>query len=296
MLAVQAAVARGLDEAMQSVVSVLPEWPDDVKRTEEPEGSGVVVLDGKTILTALHVVDRAVSVRVRTLSGDIYTAHIKGRDRATDIAALTIDKPLPVMALVKETPSLGERVCAIGNAFGLGLSVTCGVVSGVHRAGLGFNRVEDFVQTDASVNPGSSGGALVTADGKFVGLLSAIFTKTSDANIGINFAVASGLAVEVAKQLQADGRVKRPISGARLEQVPEKGQTGKLGARVVSLREGLLAEKSGMKVGDVIVEAGGRRVRKPADFVSAMSSLLIAESFEVKVIRDGTSQILLVKK
>lgn len=296
LMATQVAMARGIDGAMQSVVSVLPEWPPDVKRTEEPEGSGVVVLDGKTILTALHVVDRALSIRVRTLSGDIHTARIKGRDRATDLAALTIDEPLPAIMPAKDTPPLGERVCAIGNAFGLGLSVTCGVVSGVHRAGVGFNQVEDFVQTDASVNPGSSGGALVTADGELVGLLSAIFTKTSDANIGINFAVASGLAMEVARQLQTSGRVRRPVSGARLEQVPAKGQTGKLGARVVSLREGMLAEKAGLKVGDVIVEAGGRRVRKPADFVSAMSLLLIADSLEVKVIREGAPQALRIDK
>ena len=296
LLAAQLVFARGLDGAMQSVVSVLPEWPPDAKRSEEPEGSGVVVLDGKTILTALHVVDRAVSIRVRTLSGDIFTARIKGRDRATDIAALTIDEKLPVIDLLEQPPGLGERVCAIGNAFGLGLSVTCGVVSGVHRAGLGFNRVEDFVQTDASVNPGSSGGALVTAEGKLVGLLSAIFTKTSDANIGINFAVASNLAMEVGKQLQANGRVKRPISGARLEPVPEKGKTGKLGARVVALRDGLLAAKGGMKIGDIIIEAGGRRIRKPADFVSAMSSLLVADSLEVKVLREGVTQTLSLEK
>lgn len=296
LLPVQSLGAQGLEGAVQSVVSVLPEWPADARRIEEPEGSGVVVLDGKTVLTALHVVDRALSIRVRTPSGDIYSARIKGRDRATDIAALVIDEKLSAAVPAMSKPSLGERVCAIGNAFGLGISVSCGVVSGVHRAGIGFNRIEDFVQTDASVNPGSSGGALVTGDGKLVGMLSAIFTKRSDANIGINFAVSSAMALEIAKQLRDQGRVKRPISGAKLEQVPGKGQTGKLGARVVALRQGLLAEKAGLKVGDVIVMAGDRRIRKPADFVSAMSALLIQDGIDIGIIRGETQMTLRLEK
>jgi len=291
-VAAWSAAAGTLDAAMQSVVSVLPEWPADVKRTEEPEGSGVVVGDGKTVLTALHVVDRAVSVKVRTFSGEIIEARLKGRDRATDIAALEIDEALTPIAWREGDPALGDRVCAIGNAFGLGLSVACGVVSGLHRSGVGFNAIEDFVQTDAAVNPGASGGALVTETGEFVGLLSAIFTKTSDANIGINFAVSSALVREVGRQLAEKGRVTRPVSGARLEAFPEKGKTGRLGARVVSVRPGLLAEKAGLEQGDLIVRAGGRRIRKPADFVSAVSQLLAVESIEIEIVRGGESRTL----
>jgi S1-C subfamily serine protease len=290
------AVAQGLDRAMQSVVSVLPEWPPDARRLEEPEASGVVVLDGRTIVTALHVVDKALTVRVRTIDGDILAARLKGRDRATDIAILEIDAPLPAIAPASGDPGLGERVCAIGNAFGLGLAVTCGVVSGVHRAGVGFNAVEDFVQTDAAVNPGASGGALVSGDGKFVGLLSAIFTKRSDANIGINFAVSAGLTNEVARQLRENGRVRRPVSGARLEQVPAGGETGRLGARVVEMRPGSLAERAGLKQGDVILRAGGRRVRKPEDFVSAMAQLLSAEALDVEIMRGDAAMTLRLGK
>ena len=290
------AAAQELEKAMRSVVSVLPEWPPDARRVEEPEGSGVIVLDGKTIVTALHVVDRARSIRIRTRDGMVLEARLTGRDRATDIATLTVETALPPIAPTREELDLGDKVCAIGNAFGLGLSVTCGVVSGLNRAGIGFNRVEDFVQTDAAVNPGASGGALVTGEGEFVGMLSAIFTKTSDANIGVNFAVSAQLANDVARQLRDEGRVLRPISGMRLEAVPAEGETGVLGARVVSMRPNSLAERAGLLAGDVIVRAGGRRVRKPADFVSAMALLLQAEELEVEILRDGANQRLRLVK
>ncbi len=291
-----AAAAQSLDQAMRSVVSVLPEWPPDAKRLEEPEGSGVVVLDGQTIVTALHVVDKALSIRVRTIGGEILLAKLTGRDRATDIATLKIGTALPAIAPAEGEPELGDKVCAIGNAFGLGITITCGVVSGLHRAGIGFNRVEDFVQTDAAVNPGASGGALVTAKGKFVGLLSAIFTKKSDANIGVNFAVSAGLTNAVARQLRDNGRVKRSISGMRLEPVPPTGETGRLGARIVSLRSGMIGARAGLKAGDIIIWAGGRRVRKPADFVSAMTGLLTSDALEIEIDRGGTTHKFHLKK
>lgn len=291
-----AASGQSLDQAIASVVSVLPEWPPDARRLEEPEGSGVVVLDGRTIVTALHVVDKALSIRVRTIGGDILAARVSGRDRATDIATLKIDTALPPIQPAGSEPGLGEKVCAIGNAFGLGVSVSCGVVSGLHRAGVGFNRVEDFIQTDAAVNPGSSGGALVTAQGKFIGLLSAIFTKKSDANIGINFAVSSALTNAVARQLSSAGRVKRPVSGLRLEPAPAKRETGRLGARIVAVRPGMIGARAGLKAGDVIVRAQGRRVRKPADFVSAMTRLLSAPEMEIEIERGGVSQKIQIRK
>ena len=291
-----AAGAQSVEQAMGSVVSVLPEWPPDINRLDEPEGSGVVILDGLTIVTALHVVDKALSIRVRTFEGDILTARLTGRDRATDIATLEISRTLQAIAMADKEPELGEKVCAIGNAFGLGLSVSCGVVSRRHRAGIGFNRVEDFVQTDAAVNPGASGGALVNGEGRFVGLLSAIFTKTSDANIGVNFAVSARLSSDVAAQLKQSGRVRRPISGMKLEQVPPKGKTGRLGVRIVSVRPGFSGEKAGFRAGDIILRAGGRRVRKPADFVSAMSVLLHSDRLEIEFERGGAERKLLLKK
>lgn len=291
-----AAAAQPLDRAMLSVVSILPQWPRDATRLAEPEGSGVVMFEGRTIVTTLHVVDKALSIQVRTIAGDIFPARLTGRDRASDIATLAVDKPLPAIKLAPVESRLGDKVCAIGNAFGLGLSVSCGVVSGIHRAGMGFNRVEDFIQTDAAVNPGASGGALVNQRGEFTGMLSAIFTKRSDANIGVNFAVSAALTGAVARQLRDTGRVKRPISGLRLEPFPGKGETGRLGARVVSMKSGFLGERAGFKEGDIILRAAGRRVRKPVDFVSAMSSLLRTDALDIEIERNGAMKKLRIEK
>ena len=280
---------------LKSVVSVLPEWPANVSRAQEPEGSGVVVMDGTVIITALHVVDQATSVRVRTSAGHIMVARLHGTDRATDLALLKIDTRLEPMVFGGDG-HFGDRVCAIGNAFGLGLSITCGTVSAVHRAGVRFNAIEDFVQTDAAVNPGDSGGALVDANGTLIGILSAIFTNTDklDASIGVNFAVAAPLARKVAKELMANGSVAWSFGGAGLAQYPRRGQIGEMAAEVKHVRVGGAAEAAGMKKGDRIIEAGGRRVRSPADFKSVLARHGAGDTLSVSVRRgDETVELAL---
>lgn len=287
-------VARAPDQsplstALQSVVSILPEWPPDKKRNEEPEASGVVWQDGNHIVTAYHVVANARSIRVRTHDGYVLRATLAGSDPATDLAVLRIDESLPASKLATGTPGLGQRVCAIGNAFGLGLSVTCGVVSAVNRAGVGFNPIEDFIQTDAAVNPGASGGALVAEDGTVVGILSAIFTKKADANIGVNFAVSMPLAARIADQLIASGRVEHSKTGLRLapsDALASRSARALLAPRVTRVFANSPAERAGIKIGDQIVEAAGRRIRTPAEFVSASASSVAR--VDVVVIRDGT--------
>lgn len=260
------------DELFASVVSVLPEWPLDRSRAQEPEGSGVVVLNGKSIITALHVVDRALSIRIRTSSGEIFAAELHGTDRATDLALLTIDRALPPLAFGADA-RLGQATCAIGNAFGLGLSVTCGTVSAVNRAGVRFNAIEDFVQTDAAVNPGASGGALVDGDGVLIGILSAIFTNTDklDANIGVNFAVSAPLSKKVAEALLEHGKVAWQFAGLGLAEYPRRGRTGEMAAEIKHVRSGGAGEEAGLKPGDRIVRAGDRRIRGPADFKSILA-------------------------
>ncbi|MFP6744999.1 MAG: trypsin-like peptidase domain-containing protein [Alphaproteobacteria bacterium] len=149
-------------EVVESVVSVLPEWPDGDALPERPEGSGTVVLPGGYIATNVHVLGRATAINVRLHDGRILAAEIIGRDPPTDIALLKIDMDLALLVPGPE-PALGDKVCALGNPFGLGLSLSCGVVSALHRTGTGFNPMEDFIQTDAAVNPGGSGGARSTA-------------------------------------------------------------------------------------------------------------------------------------
>jgi len=188
-------------------------------------------LDGRTILTARHVINNALSIVVRTSDGRVLKAEVIGEDILTDLAVLAIRETLVPMSFGRDA-QVGERACAIGNAFGLGLSMTCGVVSAINKAGVGFNPIEDFVQTDAAVNPGASGGALVARDGSLLGILSAIFTKQSDANIGVNFAVSSALAKTVAKALAKDGKVNWQFSGLKLGRSVSRGDVGTLGAIV----------------------------------------------------------------
>lgn len=162
------ASAFDVANVMPSVVSVLPQWPGRPPDLAEPEGSGVVVGSGRVILTADHVLKTARTVLIRTSDGDVLHAAIKGRDPTSDLALLEIAQSLPALGFAGD-PQPGEPVCALGNAFGLGLSVTCGTVSAIHRSNAGFNGLEDFVQTDAAINPGASGGALVNRQGKLVG-------------------------------------------------------------------------------------------------------------------------------
>jgi S1-C subfamily serine protease len=273
--------------ALASIVSVLPEWPPDASRVEEPEGSGVAVLDGRHVITALHVVDKALSVRVRTVGGMILGAEIVGRDRATDLALLRIPEPLPALHFADD-PRLGEEVCALGNAFGLGVSVSCGVVSALHRSGVGFNGIEDFVQTDAAVNPGASGGALVTGEGALVGILSAIFTKQSDANIGVNFAMSAALVEAALARLTSPGPVSWPRLGASLRPHPARGEPGPVGAEVVAVAAGSLAEAAGLAAGDIVVAAAGRRTASAADIAAALALIPAGKSLRLSVLRDGS--------
>lgn len=290
MLAVclQAGSAHALDAnaILPSVVSVMPQMPPDARNLREPEGSGVVILDGTSIITASHVLGRTRRILIRTHDGRILKARLKARDLATDLALLEIDQPLTPLKFGGEA-KLGSRACAIGNNFGFGLSVTCGVVSGVHKAGMGFNPIEDFVQTDAAVNPGASGGALVDDSGALIGILSAIFAKASDTNIGMNFAVSAPLAKRVAQDIKTKGHARRKPSGLRLARFPAKGDTGQQAALVVGVREGLPAARAGIAVGDKIIMAAGRKVRKPADFVSAISLHPQGTGVEIKLQPSG---------
>nr|WP_286183773.1 trypsin-like peptidase domain-containing protein [Labrenzia sp. R4_1] len=255
----------------------MPVWPghqqggSGAQPGRAPEGSGVVIREG-IIATAWHVIEPATRIDVRLSDGRILPARMVAQDTSTDIALLRIDEPVEPIEIA-ETATIAQPVCAIGNAFGLGLSVTCGVVSALNVSNAGFNTVEDFVQTDAAANPGSSGGALVDQDGRLVGMVSAIFASDADANIGVNFAVSSQLLLRVTDALMADGSVTYLEPGWRLNRA-RRSQLAEIAApAVVSVDSGSPADRAGIKAGDQIVSIGARRVLSPRDAASAMAVL-----------------------
>ncbi len=281
-------------EVLDSVVSVLPQWANPEGHAERPEGTAVAVLPGGYLATNLHVVARALSITIRRRDGRLRRAEIIGRDPLTDLALLKIDDDLPVLPLGPE-PALGSKVCIVGNQFGLDLSVTCGVVSGLRRSGVGFNEVEDFIQTDAVANPGSSGGALVDAENRLVGLVSAIFTKQSDANIGVNFAASTALVMRVVRELAAQGRVERAKLGVRIESLGAEERTTLVGARVVAVEPGSAAEAAGLAAGDVITAIADRAVAKVSDVVAAVYLHRVGERLAVAIRRGEASLELTVE-
>lgn len=283
-------------KVLDSVVSVLPLWPGyerggqpQVPPGTAPEGTATAIRAGGYLVTALHVVARATAITVRLPDGREIPATLVGRDPATDLAVLKVAAELPLLPMAPE-PALGAPVCAVGNAFGLGLSVTCGVVSALHRSGTGFNEIEDFVQTDASVNPGASGGPLVDAQGRLVGVLSAIFTKDADADIGVNFAASVALVRRVTDDLIDRGRVVRARSGLRVADLELEERARLVGARVLSVTPGGAAAAAGIAAGDVIQRVGARRVRKASDVVSALQLYRPGERVSVTVVRAGAER------
>lgn len=278
------------DETLRSVVSVLPVWPgrpqggSGAPTGSAPEGTGIVIGPDGLVATAFHVIEPAERIDVRLHDGRIVPAAVVGVDAASDIALLRIEPVLPAFDLAG-AQALGAPVCAIGNAYGLGLSVTCGVVSARHVAVAGFNTIEDFVQTDAAANPGSSGGALVDADGRLVGMVSAIFASGSETNIGINFAISAELLRRVADDLLDDGKVSYVDAGWALEVPSRDVQARHAGVLVTRLAASGPAAGAGTRIGDLVTRIGDRPVREPRDATSALALVRPEESVAVTLIR-----------
>jgi len=203
--------------ASRSVVAVEPTWPGNMRPGfgappgVAPAGTGIVypISDGSTsyILTAAHVVEKAERIEIVLADASRHEAKLLGIDLRRDVALLHLDIALPAIALATAEPLVGAHVCALVNAFGLGPSFTCGVVSATGRRDIGFNAIEDFIQTDAAVNPGASGGALVQADGALVGMVDGIFTKEADIDAGVNFAISLPMIEQALAAMRADGAV-----------------------------------------------------------------------------------------
>ncbi len=285
--------AAGPAGALTSVVSLLPLWAGPLwdgrpPNPEEPEGSAVVIAkegSASLLLTADHVLADADRFIVRTAEGVAYPASLLRRDRDSDLALLRAEVALPAL-LPASAPALGAKVCAIGNAFGLGLSLSCGVLSAKQRAGVGFNRIEDFLQSDAAVNPGMSGGALLDADGRLIGLISAIFTKGSDADIGVNFAVSTEVIEAALPALKAGGPVDWPQVDV-LFAPKSSDATGPLGPKVARVPLGGTAKAAGLLPGDRILAADGRRVRNLGDWRTAIALSQKDATIPLEIWRDA---------
>ena len=249
---------------------------------DEPQGglgSGVIVSPSGYILTNNHVVEEADDIEVFLNDSRKAKAKVIGTDPESDLAVLKIDlDKLPTIALGNSDElQVGDQVMAIGNPFGVGQTVTSGIVSALGRNQLGINTFENFIQTDAAINPGNSGGALVDTQGNLLGINTAIYSR-SGGSMGIGFAIPVNTAKQVLEGLVRDGQVTRGWIGVEPNDLsPELAETFDVKAREGVIITGVLqngpAAKAGIKPGDVIESVGGRKVTDVAQLLSIVAAL-----------------------
>jgi Do/DeqQ family serine protease len=262
-------------------------------------GSGVIVNSRLGhVLTNHHVVKDALQIVVTLKDGRQLEAKLLGSDAATDIALLEVepDNLSAIRFADSDQLRVGDYVLAIGNPFGLGQTVTSGIVSALGRTGLNMEGYEDFIQTDASINPGNSGGALINLNGELVGINTAIIGP-SGGNVGIGFAVPSNMARSVMAHLAKFGEVRRGRIGLTTQDpTPEiaraLGLTANQGALVVDIASDSPAAKSGLQRGDVVVALNGRKVRSSADLRNQIGLAAIGDTEEFRILRKGKEFVL----
>lgn len=267
-----------------------------VQKKSQSLGSGVIV-DAKKgwVITNHHVVDGADEITVTLRDQRSFTAKLLGEDPAVDIALLQIDaEQLSAIPLAdSEKLRVGDFVVAIGNPFGLGQTVTYGIVSALGRTGLGIEGYEDFIQTDASINPGNSGGALVTTQGKLVGINTAIMGGAG--NIGIGFAIPATMVNAIVNQLAQYGEVQRGQLGVVMQDMTRElasafGIKQHKGAVVTQVLPGSAADRAGLLSGDIIVGMDGKNVVDGGALRNAVGMLRAGSDISLKVIRDGKTR------
>jgi serine protease Do len=262
-------------------------------------GSGVIVSEEGYILTNNHVVDNADEVKVSLTDGREFTAKVVGKDPKTDIAVVKIDaSDLPAITIANsDNIEVGDLVLAVGNPFGVGQTVTMGMVSATGRGNLGLD-YEDFIQTDAAINPGNSGGALVDAEGRLIGINTAILSR-SGGNQGIGFAVPANLARNVMESLVRDGRVVRGFLGVNIQDLtPALAKEFNLepssGVVVADVTPDSPAAKAGIKSGDIITKLDGREVRDSRHLKLQVAQAAPGKALPITVNRDGKTRTLQV--
>jgi serine protease DegQ len=266
--------------------------PDEAQRASSL-GSGVIVSTTGYVLTNHHVVEAADEIEVALPDGKKLLAKVVGNDPETDLAVLRVSgESLPAITFgSSDALRVGDVVLAIGNPFGVGQTVTGGIVSALGRTGLGINTFENFIQTDAAINPGNSGGALIDAGGNLVGINTAIFSR-SGGSMGIGFAIPVSTAQMVLEQIVKNGSVTRGWIGVEVQEItPAVAESFKLGGTRGALIAGVLrggpADKAGVKPGDVLVEIEGKPVSDPATMLNLIAALAPGASARMKVKRQG---------
>ncbi len=273
----------------------IPDQPRE--RVSQSLGSGVIVDAGKGyVLTNNHVISGADEISVTLSDGRSFQAEVIGTDPDTDLAMVRIPaEDLSALVLADSSDlRVGDFVVAVGNPFGLGQTVTSGIVSALGRAGFRGLEFQNFIQTDASINPGNSGGALVNLRGELVGINSAIFTP-SGGNIGIGFAIPTAMASYVMQQLAEFGEVRRGTLGVYVQDLtPELagalGIQNTRGALVAEVVKGAAADKAGIEAGDVITQVADYPVHNMQDFYIVEGQLPIGEKKSLNYLRNGKSR------
>jgi Do/DeqQ family serine protease len=278
----------------------LPDKPP--QQQEQAAGSGVIVDAAKGyVLTNNHVVRQAERIVVTLKDRRQFPAKLIGTDPGTDVAVLQIP-PQNLTALKfgdSDALQVGDYVIAIGNPFGIGQTVTSGIVSALGRSGLSPEGYEDFIQTDASINPGNSGGPLINLRGELIGINTAILGPAGG-NIGIGFAIPSNMARAVMTQIERFGEVRRGRLGIAMEDLTaanakKAGVTTLEGALIAAVQPGSPAEKLGLRAGDVIVALNGRPVRAAAELRARLGLTPVGEEVELRILRGGETRNITAK-
>jgi serine protease DegQ len=258
-------------------------------------GSGVIVSPNGYILTNHHVVDAADEIQVALADGKTLPARVVGADPETDLAVLKIDATnLPAITFAQaDSLRVGDWVLAVGNPFGVGQTVTAGIVSALGRTHLGINTFENFIQTDAAINPGNSGGALVDSAGHLVGVNSAIYSRTGGSQ-GIGFAIPVSIARQVMEQIIKSGSVTRGWVGIEVQDLtPELAESFSLksaeGALIAGVLKGGPADTGGVRPGDILLAVNGSKVSDSASLLNLIAALKPGDVTRLTVARKQQS-------
>jgi len=272
------------------------------QQREQGLGSGVIVTPDGYILTNNHVVDGATDIRVTLKDKREFKARVIGTDPRTDIAVLKIDATgLPAIVIGDSSKvQVGDYALAVGDPFGVGQTVTMGIVSATGRANLGIEDYEDFIQTDAPINPGNSGGALINDRGELIGINTAIISHGSEGNQGIGFAVPVNLARNVMDEILKNGKVTRAYIGIVPQDVSPAlakafGEKDLRGALVGDVSPNSPAQKSGLQRGDIILEVNGTPVTDANQLRMSISMMQPGADVKLKLMRNGSEREVSVK-